>query len=395
MTGPSTNNRLNLQPSKSPTDNTIYARLSEHDLIIEWDECFSLRLDIEGRWCSLRQRDTFYRRLLDASVVSYTDPAAMPADVADPNRIHQCARDLAEQVTKLISANRPLQIKGTNATTTDLLDRLTRVKQWTPQRFEQINRDFHQAYPDPPLILPPDRYRDLVLMPSRGCPNGQCTFCAFYRSQPFQKLSLDDYQKHLTAVRHLLGSALPLRTGIFLGSANALALPQKHFLEILNLTKQTFNDLPLPRCLAAFWDPDHSPQRTADDWQNLYNSQLSRVFVGLETGRPDLRQKLGKSPDIDRLIEQIKQQQQSNMHIGIIVMTGLEKEQATTHHNATIEIISKLNLTPKDIVYVSPFKDHLPAVQLKNETRTLIKSIKQITPARTTIYQIDRFRYFA
>lgn len=393
MTGPSTNNR----PSqKTIPEKTIYVRVGDYDMIVEWDEHFSLRLDIEGRWCSMREGDVFFRRLLDGQVVSYTDSVAMPKNIDDVMEVHQRAQRLSGKISELIqSSQQVLCATESDVTAEVLVDWLGRADEWTPDRFTQLQEDFQGAYSDPVEILPPDRYCDLVVFPTLGCPNGQCSFCAFYRQRPFQILSSKDYEDHLEAVKTLFGRSLGLRTGLFLGSANALAMPQNKLLETIKLTKESLEGWLWPRGLAAFWDPDHSPQRSVLDWQDLMDAGLTRVFVGLETGWPELREKLGKSADLEQLVNRLSRLKESGTGLGIIVLSGISQSpSAATHHRLTTEVIKLLDLGQKDIVYVSPFKESMNPDDLKNDTQILIDAISQASDAQVAKYQMDQFRYY-
>ena len=144
-----------------------------------------------------------------------------------------------------------------------VIGRLEWVQAWTDRRWTEWSAQFEAAYPEPVVILPPDRYQDLVIQPALGCPHGECSFCAFYRDRAFRILSDPEFERHLEGIQTLLGSAIGLRDGIFLGSANALAIPQPTLIDRLRSVAKQLG--PRKRQVAAFWDPDHSPTRTAAD----------------------------------------------------------------------------------------------------------------------------------
>ena len=84
-------------------------------------------------------------------------------------------------------------------------------------RFAQIYR--------PIGMLPPDLYLSVVLQVTEGCSFGSCTFCDLYHDG-YRVKPPDEFRRHVAAVADYLGASIALRVrSIFLGSANALAVP--------------------------------------------------------------------------------------------------------------------------------------------------------------------------
>ncbi|NTU62799.1 MAG: radical SAM protein, partial [Chloroflexi bacterium] len=96
---------------------------------------------------------------------------------------------------------------------------------------------FAEVY-SPIGILPPDQYLALVLQATVGCSFNTCTFCDLYR-QPFRIKTPDEFRRHLREVQAYLGESLLLRQrSIFLGAANALAIPMPRLLPLLEIIQE-------------------------------------------------------------------------------------------------------------------------------------------------------------
>ncbi|MEW6746745.1 MAG: hypothetical protein AB1486_28725, partial [Planctomycetota bacterium] len=373
----------------------IKARMGGYDTVVEVEGQASLRFDACGRWGSLRLGDAFYRRTLDGGAVRVATRHGPPADLADPAPVHEQARALAASLHDTLAASRaPLQLAGPAKDARQLLERLRAVTPWTADRFVAERERFAATYPEPIRILPPDRYRDAVVLGTLGCPWGKCAFCESYQGQPFRVLDEDEFSRHLDAVLALFGSSAVLRGGVFLGAANALALPQKRLLHSLG---QIATHFPLePRGIAAFWDPDHAPPRTHADWEALHRSGLRRVYVGLETGEPRVRAALGKSPDIGRLVEAVRTLVGNPIGAGLIVLAGAGGEQAAEpHRTATADVLTAIGLRPADTVFVSPLERSRPPDRLRDETRRLGRLLAARLPCKIVPYRLDMFRYYA
>jgi hypothetical protein len=84
-------------------------------------------------------------------------------------------------------------------------------------------------------ILPPDQYLSLVLQATEGCSFRSCTFCEFYRDG-YRVRSASEFREHVPGVLDYLGDSLSLRSrAVFLGSANALAVPMTSLLPLFDI----------------------------------------------------------------------------------------------------------------------------------------------------------------
>lgn len=381
----------------------LSARLGEHDWMIELPPFSSLRGDLLGRWQTARFEGRLYRRLLDGGVVFHESPRAAPVEVAPGPayaRVSALARELQSALARATASHTVrVATKRTAARAGELLHaELERCAQRAARGPDPDRRAYRAAYAEAVEILPPDRYRDLVLLPAVGCPSANCSFCAFYRGRPFRPLNRAEFRAHLEALLALLGPALPLRTGLFLGSASALSLSQQRLVEALVVASETFSTR--PRGVAAFWDPDHSPRRSEADWRELLSLSLRAVYVGLETGLPSLRESVGKSGELNRLIRLVSDARRATpagaFRIGVIVMAGLGGAALVDEHlQATVDVVGRLELAEGDLVYVSPLAGSLEASALERERGRLKRALGAVTPARVVPYAMERFRYFS
>ena len=377
------------------SDTTIYARVGPHDAVLERDGGDALRLDRQGRWCSMRLGDAFYRRLVDTGVAMSRGPNSRVRPVDDAGAIHEKARCLAEEFARRLRVNRcDLRLVGANPERDRLLNYLEAALSWTDNNWRRQRRLFCDSYAEPILILPPDRYRDVVVQPALGCPSGRCNFCSFYQDRSFRIFTPAEFDGHLGRVGELFGATLPLRDGVFLGSANALAIPQRRLLAVMGQLRDTFGIG--KRGVAAFWDPDHSPRRRAEDWRQLADEGMFIVLAGLETGSPRLRATLGKSPDVPRFVERVRTLRRGGMRLGVTVLVGPGGlEAAQEHHRGTTATVERLELGPDDIVYLSPLREDGVMAELGAATAALRRALREKTAAKVVPYHMERFQYFA
>lgn len=347
----------------------------------------TFRLDSEGLWCSFREGDRFYRRTLSNAVVINNKQICKHEAYKLHSKIH---KQLTLLHNDLIS--KPLDAQNQIDDQTLLERYLEKGTRWDAHQILLNSRLYSSAYKEPVTILPPDRYYNLVVQPATGCPNNQCSFCAFYRGKPFQPQSLSEFNRHLNLLKLLLGSAIEGRDGIFLGSANALALPQKKIIPMLEALNNSIGHK--KRGISTFFDPEHAPNRTDIQWQELATQDIKQVVIGLETGLPNLRRSFGKSGNLSHIKKAVDNIKQAGIRIGLTILLGMENEKTDTdHRKATINFISQLKLDKNDLIYLSPLQN-TKSPNIDKQTKIFRLGFQEYSTAKTPLYSMDKFNYY-
>ncbi|MCL6271344.1 hypothetical protein M3P05_15595 [Sansalvadorimonas sp. 2012CJ34-2] len=360
------------------------ARLLPDGVKIECeDSSVSLRLNSEGYWCSARFDGEFYRRCLDGEVIASVSGESIP---------EMACQEICERVRTFCidSQGADFCLKGSTADSVEKASRLSF------EHYKNQSRLYQKVYPESVPVLPPDRYRDLVVPLTTGCPNGKCTFCAFYRDKPFRVLSDDELQQRLSDILSLVPSGVAGRQGIFLGSANALAIPVSRLVSLLNVIDKRLGKS--EKGVACFGDADFMGRRTSQDWKQLYASGLSQVVIGLESGYADLRSRLGKSANLEKTRQLVSELKNTGIRVGLTVLTGVcDKESLNEHFLATQAFLQSLNLDAEDKTYISPwFSDgDQPSLRAFEEAEELKALLKTTIHARVTLYSSHNFHYFS
>ncbi|MDO8835838.1 MAG: radical SAM protein [Vicinamibacterales bacterium] len=201
-------------------------------------------------------------------------------------------------------------------------------------------------------ILPPDQYLALVVQATEGCSFNTCTFCDLYHD-PYRVKTQDEFREHVRTVLDYLGESVDLRSrGIFLGSANALAIPMTRLVPLLEVLAEEADSM--RRGLNAFVDGFTGQLKTADDYSQLSQFGLRRVYVGLESGHDPLLAFVRKPGSAEGAVETVRAVKGAGLNVGVIVMTGLGGQQFADGHAAgTASALSAMALGPGDLVYFS------------------------------------------
>ncbi|MBI4585929.1 MAG: radical SAM protein [Planctomycetes bacterium] len=249
---------------------------------------------------------------------------------------------------------------------------LERAAAYDPDRLEREARRFLEAY-RPLGILPPDQYHALILQATEGCAYNSCTFCNLYRGSRYRVKAPEEFREHVRRVKAFLGQALPLRQGIFLGEANALAVPQPALLKIFAVLREEvpeFLGLPPPPggrpaavsqfskklCgVAAFMDAFTVRDKEAGEFEELARLGLRRVYLGVESGDEDLLRFLRKpasNENVQRFVEDLKR---AGLFAGVIILVGAGGYRyGESHVEKTVELANRLPLGEGDLIFLSP-----------------------------------------
>lgn len=214
-------------------------------------------------------------------------------------------------------------------------------------------------------ILPPDQYFAVVLQMAEGCSFNTCTFCTFYKDRPFHIKTPDEFRAHAHAVRDFIGAGLSLRRTIFLGDANALVVPMRMLLPLVDIVHEVY-DVAALGGIYAFLDGFSGDKKSVNDFRELAARGLKTVYVGLESGSADLLKFLKKPGKPNDVVRAVRTMKKAGVAVGVIVMLGAGGHQhARAHVRETIRVINAMGLDMDDLVYFSELvvSENMPYAQ--------------------------------
>jgi hypothetical protein len=285
-----------------------------------------VHFDLEGRWqrASLGGR-TLLRGLDGAVLERFGGPKRTDVRLLEVSTAHQAVCELLERARP----GAPIALPS-----------------WSVARLLAEKERFAHAY-RPVGIMPPDRYRSLVVQATSGCAYNGCLFCSLYKGQRYRVVPRHEVREHLHRVKALLGSGLSGRRGIFLGEANALAMPQAELLALFELLHE---ELPaLAGNVASFVDAFEA-YRTVDELAALRAGGLHRVFIGVESGHEPTLAALGKPATVAQVGQLVDTLKAAGLSVGVIFLAGLGE----AHVEASARLVGALALDERDLIYVSP-----------------------------------------
>jgi hypothetical protein len=216
-------------------------------------------------------------------------------------------------------------------------------------------RRFHVVY-SPVGMLPPDQYLSLVVQATDGCSFNSCTFCDLYE-EGYRVKTPEEFRQHVHGVLSYLGASVSLRSrGIFLGAANALAVPMARLLPMFETLLDEVDAA--RRGVYAFVDGFAGAKKTLAEYRLLGHLGLRRVYVGLESGHDPLLSFVRKPGTAEEATETVSILKAAGVNVGVIVMVGLGGERfAEGHERDTVATLDAMGLGAGDLLYFSDLVD--------------------------------------
>lgn len=335
----------------------------------------AVHFDVAGRIINVQREGVSYRRTLDNRLLASrrVEGRGWSRQPTPDDPLAFLASEHAHARSVLESADRTGTIRVIAGRVGDpvrwLHAHLDRAAAFDREALGRDGRALRRLYLPIP-ILPPDQYASLVVQVSEGCAWNRCRFCTFYRSIPYRERSVEEIVDHLDAVlEHLQGTVERLHR-VFLGQANALLVDNEILLPALRAITERLSLLPAdlhgrakerfqaehPRWIDgvySFIDAFHR-SKTVDEYRQLAQAGVRRVYLGLESGSRRVLEVLGKPPTVDEAVALVHHLREAGIATGVIVLVGAGgRSLAREHLEETVAVLERMELGRRDQLYLS------------------------------------------
>ena len=335
---------------------SIIISLKPHSLALSVDDAHVVAWDRGGRLYSVVRDDVTWRRGLSGRVLEKRSERGArvrrPLAPDEADAVVDGAAALAKRTAAVMASPGWVWTSAVDAVVAQEARTLVALAAGFDAAAARADAKRFAVVYSPVGILPPDQYLSLVVQATEGCSFNTCTFCDLYR-ETFRAKSEDEFRHHLGGVLSYLGESVRLRSrGIFLGAANALALPMTRLLPIFEVLLEEADSV--RHGVSAFVDGFTGARKTEADYRLLSHLGLRRVYVGLESGHDPLLAFVKKPGLASAAVETVQAIKAAGVQAGVIVMTGLGGVTfAEGHVLDTIEALNAMGLGAGDLLYFS------------------------------------------
>lgn len=186
------------------------------------------------------------------------------------------------------------------------------------------------------IIRPPSEAGSIILQATVGCSHNRCTFCGAYRDKRFRIKSTSELLPDLDfAARYC-----QRQKTVFLADGNALAIQQADLLELLALIRSR---LPQVRRVGLYANARDILRRSAREMDQLRESGLQRVYMGLESGHDPTLEAVRKGSDAAAMIRAGRLVRESGMFLSVTVLLGVAGVRHSMEHaRATASVLNRM-----------------------------------------------------
>jgi len=187
------------------------------------------------------------------------------------------------------------------------------------------------------IFRPPSEADSLILQVTVGCSYNRCTFCAAYQGKSFRIKRFEEIQEDIDEASSYRSQI----QRVFLADGNALAMPQRELLGILEYVKLRLNRV---ERVGIYANAKDILRKDVEELKALKNLGLGILYLGLESGNPEILKRIKKNGTVDQLIRAGRRVKESGILLSVTVILGIggvEKSQA--HAADTGKVLSEMD----------------------------------------------------
>ncbi len=175
------------------------------------------------------------------------------------------------------------------------------------------------------VYRPPSEARSLIIQVTLGCRHGKCTFCGSYLEKPFRIRNLEEIRADLEDAARHLGPVIR----VFLADGDALCIPQKRLVEILESVNEL---LPSVERIGIYANAHDILGKSLDELQHLRSLKLGIIYLGVETGDEELLVKIKKGATYQQMVQAARRVKESGISLSVTVLLGIGGIEGSRNH---------------------------------------------------------------
>ncbi|WP_031513819.1 radical SAM protein, partial [Desulfofalx alkaliphila] len=241
------------------------------------------------------------------------------------------------------------------------------------------------------VFRPPNEANSFILRVTIGCSHNACTFCSMYQKVKFRVRSMAEIEKQIKAAQR----QLPDLRRVFLADGSALVLPTDKLLTVLNMLYATFPKLTRVSCYGG---PKDILRKSADELNVLRKAGLKMVYLGVESGDPEVLAAINKGVTRDQMLSAAQKVLAADIKLATMLILGVGgKEKTRGHAINTAQLINAIEPSVFSVLTLAleegtPIKDEadsgkfhpLTPMEILEELKLMIEHVNLSTPTLFT-----------
>jgi radical SAM superfamily enzyme YgiQ (UPF0313 family) len=186
------------------------------------------------------------------------------------------------------------------------------------------------------IYRPPSEANSLILQVAVGCSYNRCTFCHSFQGKKFRIKSFEEIKEDIDEA-----SQYGFIPRVFLADGDALAIPQPDLVRILDHLKKKIRGLERVGIYANAVD---ILKKDVEELRELKRLGLGIIYLGLETGNPEVLKRIRKNATADQLIRASRRVKEAGILLSVTVLLGIGGvELSQAHAEDTGKVLSEMD----------------------------------------------------
>jgi radical SAM superfamily enzyme YgiQ (UPF0313 family) len=188
------------------------------------------------------------------------------------------------------------------------------------------------------VYRPPSEADSLILQVMYGCSYGACTFCGMYANKRFRIRPFAEVKEDVEN----LGPAFKARIDrVFLADGDALALPVRSMLRILDLLATELSGL---RRVSSYANAHSLLKHSEEELCTIRERGLEMLYLGVESGDDETLSQTRKGVSVTQTIEACRKAKRAGFRLSVMAILGLGGAQRSKEHaRGTAEALSAID----------------------------------------------------
>lgn len=187
------------------------------------------------------------------------------------------------------------------------------------------------------IYRPPSEAESLILQVTVGCSYNRCTFCGAYQGKSFRIKGFEEVKEDIDEASLYEGRV----RRVFLADGDALVIPGRDLIRILGYIRAKLKGVERVGIYANARDIlAKDPQELKD----LREEGLGIIYLGLESGNPDVLRRIQKNATVDQMIRAGRRVKEAGILLSVTVILGIGGvERSRVHAEDTGKVLSEMD----------------------------------------------------
>jgi len=186
------------------------------------------------------------------------------------------------------------------------------------------------------IYRPPSEAESLILQVTIGCSHNKCTFCGSFKEKKFRLRSFEEVKEDVDEAKQY---ARYIKK-VFIADGDALIIPQKKLIPIVELIKNAFPKL---ERIGLYGNTKSILKKSVDELKHLKELGVGIIYLGVESGDQVVLDRVCKGTVLDKTAEAAQRVKDAGIILSVTVLLGLGgTERSRIHAEETGKFLTRI-----------------------------------------------------